>query len=61
MKTMRKTTIDKLAFPVNGYRYNVKIWISVDGGENYAYCGLGKYFKTEQQAQEYAASIEEEE
>ena len=61
MKIMRKATIDELAFPIDGYRYSVKIWISVDGGENYAYCGLGKYFKTEQQAQEYAASIKEEE
>lgn len=61
MKIMRKTTIDELAYPVQCYKYFVKIWISVDGGENYAYCGLGKFFKTEQEAQEYAAGIKEEE
>ena len=60
MKIMRKTTINKLAFPVDGYQYNVQIWISVDGGKRYAFCGLGKFFKTEQEAQEYAAGIKEE-
>ena len=57
MKIMRKTTIEQLAFPVAGYEYDVKVWISVDGGQTYAHCGLGKFCRTEQEAQEYAASI----
>lgn len=60
-KIKRKTVIEKLSFPVDGYKYNVQIWRSVDGGQTYAYCGCGKFFHTEADAQEYAASIQPEE
>ena len=36
-----------------GYMFNVKVLISVDGGENYYYCGIGKYTKTIEDATAY--------
>ena len=57
----RKAIIHKLTFPIEQYNYNVQIWISVDGGKTHAYCGLGKYFKTEPEARKYAANINKEE
>ncbi len=53
---MRKYRIEKLAFPVDGYLYNVQMLTCVDGGQNYYYCGIGKYCKTEQEAKEYIMS-----
>lgn len=41
MVTITKCTIEKMAFPVDGYAYNVQEWRSVDGGEVFAYCGRG--------------------
>ena len=46
--------IEKLNFPVEGYEYNVQIWRSVDGN-NYYYCGDGKYFRTQAEAEKFAA------
>ena len=48
-----KYEIEKPAFPVDGYNYNVKVLISIDGGENFYYCGIGKFCKTEEEAAEY--------
>ncbi len=36
METIVKCTIEKLAFPIDGYTYNVMEWHSVDGGKNLA-------------------------
>lgn len=38
------------------YPYNARILTSVDGGENYYYCGNGRYFKTPQEAFEFIKS-----
>lgn len=54
METMRKYVIEKLAFPLDGiYNYNAKVLTSTDGGKTYWYCGIGKFCKTEEEAQEY--------
>lgn len=50
--------IQKLAFPVQGYAYNAQIWRSIDGGETFAYCGCGKYFRTLEEAEAYKNQIE---
>ena len=42
-----KYHIEKPAFPIDGYKFNVQVLISVDGGENFYYCGIGKFCKTE--------------
>ena len=46
------------SFPVGGYPYNVQEWRSVDGGENYCYCGIGKYCKTIDECCEYIKMAE---
>lgn len=48
----RKFTVEKMAFPVDGYNYNVMVWNSLDG-VNFYHCGIGKYCKTEKEAAEY--------
>lgn len=40
---MRKFKIEKLAIPVDGYTHNAQVWISVDWGKTFAYCGIGKF------------------
>ena len=46
--------IETLNFPIDGYQFNVQIWRSVDGVRFY-YCGCGKYFRTMEEAEKYAA------
>lgn len=59
MKTIEKVKIEKLSFPVgNIYNYNAMIFRSVDGGNTFAYCGCGKYFKTRETAENYKSEIE---
>lgn len=48
-----KYTIERLAFPIDGYNFDVQVLISVDGGERFGYCGIGKFCKTEKEAAEY--------
>ena len=48
-----KFNIKRLTFPVDGYEFDVQIWISVDGGKNFYHCGLGKFCKTKQEAEKY--------
>jgi hypothetical protein len=45
--------IEKLTSPVHGYNYNAQLWTQT-GGEAY-YCGIGKYFVTEEAAKEYCS------
>lgn len=45
MRTIERLEIHELFFPVDGYKFNVQIWRSVDGN-NWYYCGDGKYFRT---------------
>ena len=57
----RKYNIEKTVFPIDGiYNYNAQVFISVDGGKNYYYCGIGKFCKTEKEAQEYIEKYEKE-
>lgn len=54
----RKYNIEKLHFPVDGiYNYNAQVFISVDG-KNYYYCGIGKFTRTEEDAQNYITEYE---
>ena len=58
MEMIVKCTIEKMAFPVDGYAYNVQEWRSVDGGEVFAYCGHGRYCRTLLEAEQYAESVD---
>lgn len=58
MQVINRCIIKKLHFPIEGYRYNAQIITSVDGGQNFYYCGNGKYFRTEAEAEAYKAQIE---
>lgn len=55
-----KYIIQKLAFPVDGvYTHLVQRWTSVDG-RPYAYCGFGRYCKSEEEAVAYRDNAEKE-
>lgn len=43
---MNKIIISKFNFPVDGYKWNVQVLTSIDGGENWYYCGNGKFAKS---------------
>ena len=54
--------IEKLSFPIDGiYNYNVQRWTSTDGGKTFAYCGFGKYCRTEAEAQAYKKEMDAQE
>ena len=55
-----KYNIEKTAFPIDGYNFNVQVLISVDGGKSFYYCGIGKFCKTEEEAAEYIAQYKKE-
>lgn len=55
-----KYNIEKTDFPIDGYKFNVQVLISVDGGENFYYCGIGTFCKTEEEATEYIAQYKKE-
>ena len=46
MNTQERLEIHELAFPVDGYKFDVQIWRSIDNGQTWYYCGCGKYFRT---------------
>ena len=52
MTTIFRYTVEKFDHPSQGILYNVKKWACVDG-ENYYYCGNGKYCKSEEEARKY--------
>lgn len=56
---MKKYTIETTE---NGteYKYNVKIFTSMDGGRTFYYAGNGKYFKTMKEAENYIKEVSEE-
>ena len=58
MNAIRRYTLEKLHFPVDGYQFIVSMITSVDGGKNFYYCGNSKYFRTEQEAVEYKTEME---
>ena len=55
METISKYRITRLNIPVDGYSYNLQVYRSVDGGQNFAYCGEGGYFNTEVKKNELLA------
>lgn len=59
MDTIIKYKLVKLDFPVFNYNYQVKTWVSIDGGKNFYYCGDSKYFKTLKDAETYKNEMEE--
>lgn len=55
----RKYNIEKTELPIDGvYNYNVQVLISVDGGENYYYTGIGRFVKTKKEARQYIQEYE---
>ncbi len=51
----RKTVIKPMQFPIDGFSYLVEVWTSLDGGKTWYFCGIGKYAKTENEAQKIAS------
>ncbi len=60
MSIKRKVIIERFSFPVDIYSYNVMLATSVDGGQNYYYCGVGKFAKTFEEAREIKTALEKE-
>ena len=60
METKHIYELVKLALPIDYYHYAVHTHISVDGGKTYWYCGLAKYFKTNDEALSYKKMKEQE-
>lgn len=52
--------IEKLYFPVSGMQYDVRLVLSVNGGETFWYCGFGCFCKTKEEAESYIKSCPEE-
>jgi len=53
MDVRRKCVIEKVKNPVDGHKYNVQVWTSVDGGKNYYYCGVGRFCKSKRECKEF--------
>ena len=53
MESIKKIIVDELAEKhparAHGYKYNVRILTSVDGGKKFYYCGVGRYCKSLQE------------
>ena len=49
----RKYIVEKNSFSIDGYKYNVQVWLSIDGGESYWYAGIGRFVKTKKEARQY--------
>ncbi len=49
MESIKKIIVDELEEKhparAHGYKYNVRIFTSVDGGKKFYYCGVGRYCK----------------
>jgi hypothetical protein len=58
MEAINRYRLERLHFPVDGYLYIVKTITSVDGGQNFYYCGNSRYFRTEAEAAAYKAEQE---
>ena len=54
MRIVKKIIIKELSFPLDGvYKYDAQLWTSLDGGKTFYHCGVGKYCKTLEEAEEY--------
>lgn len=61
MDIQRKYKIEKNSFPIDGvYNYNAQVWLSVDGGKSFYYCGIGKFCKTLKDAEAFCGIYESE-
>ncbi len=59
MSIKRKYSIEHLSFPAcDGLEWNAKVLVSIDGGENYYYCGIGKFCKTLESAEAFCKYYE---
>lgn len=59
MTISRKYKIEKCSFPIDGiYTHNAQVWLSVDGGKSWYYCGIGKFCKSEADAIAFCESYE---
>ena len=60
MEIKRQYRIVKMSCPdaMYGYNYSAEVDISVDGGKTYWHCGIGKYTKTYEEAEEYCKNYE---
>ena len=55
MDMIKRYKVSKLAFPISDYKYNVQVLMSVDGGRNFYYCGIGRYCKSKEEALIYVS------
>lgn len=59
MDIRRKCVVEKTRYPLDEvYNYNAQVWVSVDGGKSYCYCGIGKFCKTKEEAERYCSEYE---
>lgn len=56
---MRHYHIDETSYPIDGvYTHDAKVFLSVDGGENFYYCGIGRFCKSRDEAEAWCAEYE---
>jgi hypothetical protein len=60
MNVKRKCRIRKLFFPVDGYMFDVQVLTSIDGGNTWYYCGVGRFTKTIRDALQWVKAWKEE-
>lgn len=53
MQVFRRCKIYKLHFPVDGYKFNVQVLTSIDGGNTWYYGGAGRMTKSIRDAMQY--------
>lgn len=65
MKAIHKVNIHELdelsQLVMAPYKYDAQVSTSVDGGQTFWHCGVGKYCKTLEEAEAYKQKIESEE
>lgn len=59
-KVQRRYNVEKLSFPIDGYEYDVQVFLSADGGKTFRHCGIGELCNTEQECQDYIAKYKAE-
>lgn len=59
METVNIYELKELLLPVDKYNFIVRTLTSVDGGNNFYYCGNSRYFETKADAEEYKRKKEQ--
>lgn len=57
MREVLKFKLLPLLAPVNGYKFDVQLWKSIDGGETFWYTGNGKFCRSVEEADAYINRI----